>query len=152
VTAKGDVTVAHVSDAFSKLPAWASQKQNIKIFCNKGTHHAIFERLAISAGGVTAAELAGGISQPKFAGYPVEFSQAIAVPGTTDGDVIAYIGDLTQGCYFGDRRATSVAFSDSALNAFEQDERVVRGTQRFDIVCANVGSASAAGALVKFTI
>ena len=146
------VSVADVSAAFAKLPAWASQKQNIKIFCNKGTYHAIFERLAISAGGVTAAELAGGISQPKFAGYPVEFSQAIALPGESDGSVIGYIGDLTQGCYFGDRRTTSVAFSDSALNAFEQDERVVRGTQRFDIVCANVGSSSAAGALVKFTI
>ena len=151
-TTKAAVSVAEVSAAFAKLPAWASQKQNIKIYCNKGTHHAIFERLALTAGGVTAAELAGGISQPRFAGYPVEFSQAIAVPADSADAVIGYIGDLTQGCYFGDRRATSVAFSDSALNAFEQDERVVRGTQRFDIVCANVGSASAAGALVKFTI
>ncbi len=46
----------------------------------------------------------------------------------------------------------TVAFSDSALNAFEQDELAVRGTQRFDIVCANVGSSSAYGAMVKLTL
>jgi hypothetical protein len=59
---------------------------------------------------------------------------------------------MSQGVYFGDKRQTSIAFSDSALNAFEQDERVVRGSQRFDIVCANVGSSSIAGALIKFTL
>lgn len=152
VTTKATVAVADVSAAFAKLPAWASQRSNIKIFTNKGTHHAVFERLAMVAGGVTAAEIGAGMSQPRFFGYPVEFSQAIAVPADADGGVIAYIGDLAQACYFGDKRQTSIAFSDSALNAFEQDERVVRGSQRFDIVCANVGSSSASGAIIKFTI
>jgi len=152
VTTKATVTIADVSAAFAKLPAWAAQRQNIKIFTNKGTFHSVFERLAMTAGGATAAEVASGLTTPKFFGYPVEFSQAIAVPADADGNVIAYIGDLAQGCYFGDKRQTSIAFSDSALNAFEQDERVVRGSQRFDIVCANVGSSSASGALVKFTI
>jgi HK97 family phage major capsid protein len=106
----------------------------------------------MSAGGTTAAEIASGLTTPKFFGYPVEFSQAIAVPADSDTNVLAYIGDMSQGCYFGDKRQTSIAFSDSALNAFEQDERVVRGSQRFDIVCANVGSSSASGALIKFTL
>lgn len=152
VTTKATVTLAHVSEAFALLPAWASQRSNVKIFCNKSTYHAIFERLAMSAGGVTAAEIGAGMSQPRFFGYPVEFSQAIAYPSDNDGQVIGYIGDLAQACYFGDKRQTSIAFSDSALNAFEQDERVVRGSQRFDIVCANVGSSSATGAVIKFTI
>ena len=152
VTTKAAVTIAHVSEAFALLPAWASQRSNVKIFCNKSTYHAIFERLAMSAGGTTAAEIGAGMSQPRFFGYPVEFSQAIAYPADADGNVIAYIGDLAQACYFGDKRQTSIAFSDSALNAFEQDERVVRGSQRFDIVAANVGSSSATGAVIKFTI
>jgi len=59
---------------------------------------------------------------------------------------------MTQAVYLGDRRSTTVAFSDSALNAFEQDERIIRGTSRFDIVCANCGSASAAGAMIKLTL
>jgi HK97 family phage major capsid protein len=149
---KASVLLSEVSAAFAKLPAWAAQRNNIKIFTNKQTFHAVFERLALSAGGATAAEVANGLTAPKFFGYPVEFSQAIAFPNDADGNVAAYIGDLAQACYLGDRRATSIAFSDSALNAFEQDERVVRGTQRIDIVCANVGSSSASGAMVKFTL
>jgi HK97 family phage major capsid protein len=146
------VSNSDVAAAFAKLPAWAAQRQNIKIFTNKGTFHSVFERLAMSAGGTTAAEIASGLTTPKFFGYPVEFSQAIAVPADSDTAVLAYLGDMSQGCYFGDKRQTSIAFSDSALNAFEQDERVVRGSQRFDIVCANVGSSSASGALIKFTL
>ena len=151
-TTKAAVTAAEVANAIAVLPQWAAQRGNIKIFCNKSTYHAIFERLALAAGGATAAEVSGGLREPRFFGYPVEFSQAIAVPTDNADQVIGYSGDLAQGCYLGDRRATSIAFSDSALNAFEQDERVVRGTERVDIVCANVGSSSAAGAMVKFTI
>jgi HK97 family phage major capsid protein len=66
--------------------------------------------------------------------------------------VLAYFGDLSLAAYLGDRRSTTVEFSNAALNAFEQDELVVRGTSRFDINVANVGDASTAGALIKFTI
>ena len=145
------VTVAEISAGFAKLPAWAAQRNNIKIFCNKAAYHGVFERLAFAAGGATASEVSGGLREPRFFGYPVEFTQAIAATQSA-GAVFAYIGDLQQGCYLGDRRATSIAFSDSALNAFEQDERVVRGTQRVDIVCANVGSSSASGAMIKMTL
>ena len=145
------VTQAEISAGFRKLPAWAAQRNNIKIFCSKNAFHGIFERLAMAAGGVTAAEMANGLVAPKFFGYPVEFAQVIPV-SESGGSTFAYIGDLAQGCIFGDRRQQTVAFSDSALNAFEQDELAVRGTQRFDIVCANVGSASAYGALVKMTL
>ena len=145
-------TTTTVSTAIAKLPNWATQRNNVKIFCNKSTYHGVFERLLASSGGATFAEVSAGTKTPTYLGYPVEFSQALAYTPTTDGSVIAYIGDLAQGCYLGDRRSTSIAFSDSALNAFEQDERVVRGTQRVDIVCANVGSSAAAGALIKFTV
>ena len=145
------VTQAEISAGFRKLPAWAAQRNNIKIFCSKNAYHGIFERLAMAAGGVTAAEMSNGLTAPKFFGYPVEFAQVIPVT-ESGGATFAYIGDLAQGCIFGDRRQQTVAFSDSALNAFEQDELAVRGTQRFDIVCANVGSASAYGALVKMTL
>ena len=75
------------------------------------------------------------------------------IPVTESGGAtFAYIGDLQQACIFGDRRANSIAFSDSALNAFEQDEIAVRGTERFDIVCANVGGSSSYGAMVKMTL
>lgn len=150
-TTYAGVTQAELSAGFRKLPNWAYQRNNVKIYCSKSAYHGIFERLAMAAGGVTAAEMSAGIREPRFFGYPVEFTQVIPVT-ESGGAVFAYIGDLSQACYLGDRRATSIAFSDSALNAFEQDERVVRGTQRVDIVCANVGSSSAYGAMVKMTL
>ena len=150
-SAYSGVTQAELSAGFRKLPNWAFQRNNVKIYCSKAAYHGVFERLAMAAGGVTAAEMANGIREPRFFGYPVEFTQVIPVT-ESGGATFAYIGDLSQACYLGDRRATSIAFSDSALNAFEQDERVVRGTQRVDIVCANVGSSSSYGAMVKLTL
>lgn len=150
-TALSTVTLAEINAGFAKLPAWSYQRQNVKIFCHKSVYHNVFERLAMGVGGNTAAEIAAGTS-PRFFGYPVEFCQAmVAAPSGADA-TYAFIGDLSQGCYFGDRRATTVAFSDSALNAFEQDERVVRGTERFDIVCANVGGSTESGAVIKLTL
>jgi len=150
-SAYSGVTVLELSGGFKKLPQWAYQRGNVKIYCSRAAYSGVFERLALSAGGVTAAEMTAGIREPRFFGYPVEYTQVI--PATESaGAVFAYIGDLSQACYLGDRRATSIAFSDSALNAFEQDERVVRGTERVDIVCANVGSSSASGAMIKMTL
>jgi len=150
-TAYSGVTLAELAAGLRKLPAWAGQRNNIKVFCSKNAYHAIFERLALGAGGNNATDIANGLTQPRWYGYPVEFAQVIPVT-ETGGATFAYIGDLQQACIFGDRRANSIAFSDSALNAFEQDEIAVRGTQRFDIVCANVGGSSAFGAMVKMTL
>ncbi|MFZ9375146.1 MAG: phage major capsid protein [Burkholderiaceae bacterium] len=143
------ITQAGLGKLFAKLPEYASG--NAKIYCHKSVYHEVFERLAMAAGGVSAAEIASG-AQPRYFGYPVVFSQALpASSTTTDGTVLAYFGDLAMGCYFGDRREMSVKLSDSALNAFEQDEMAVKGTQRVDIVCANVGDATNAGAVIQFT-
>jgi len=151
-TAVSGVTIAEIMKGLSKLPGWASQRGNIKFYCNKSVYHAAFERLAMGAGGATATEIIRGVTGPSFFGYPVEFTQALAAAPSGAGATYAYVGDMTQAVYLGDRRSTTVAFSDSALNAFEQDERIIRGTSRFDIVCANCGSASAAGAMIKLTL
>ena len=146
------VTLAEISAGLAKLPAWAAQRNNIKIYCPKQVFHAVFERVSVTAGnGATMTEIANGMTSPKFLGYPVEFTQVISAT-QSGGAVFAYIGDLQQGCILGDRRSQTIAFSDSALNAFEQDEIAVRATERFDIVCANVGSSSASGAIVKMTL
>ena len=154
-TVLSGVTLAEISAGIAKLPGWAAQRNNIKIYCNKSVYHAVFERLLFAVGGTptgaSAAEIASG-GTGQFLGYKVEFTQALASAPSGAGATFAYISDLAQACYFGDRRSTSVAFSDSALNAFEQDERVIRGSERFDIVCANCGSASVTGAIVKMTL
>ena len=133
------------------LPAYAATP-NAKIYCHKSIFHALFEKLAMGVGGVTATELTNGIA-PRFFGYPVVFTQAMSgVVGTgTDGEPLAYFGDLSMAAAFGDRRAVTIKTSDSALNAFEQDEIAIKGTQRVDINCHSVGDSTNAGAIVMLT-
>lgn len=144
------ITSVGISKLFAALPAYAMGR-NCKLYCHKSVYHQVFERIALNAGGVTAGEIASGVN-PRFFGYEVVWSQVLpAATTTTDGTVLAYFGDLSMACYMGDRREMTLKLSDSALNAFEQDEMAVRGTQRIDIVCANTGSATEAGPIVQFT-
>jgi HK97 family phage major capsid protein len=62
--------------------------------------------------------------------------------------IIALFGDLTLAASFGDRRQTEIQISDSALNAFEQDELAIRGTERFDINVHDAGDSSTTGPIV----
>lgn len=142
---------ADIHGMMALLPAYA-QTPNTKIYCHKSVFHAMFERVAMGAGGVSAAEMQNGVA-PRFFGYPVVFSQAMSgtIGSGTDGAVLAYFGDLTQAVAFGDRRSVTIKTSDSALNAFEQDEIVIRGTQRIDINCHSCGDTTAAGAVVMLT-
>ena len=53
--------------------------------------------------------------------------------------VCCLFGNLRLAARLGDRRITTIQMSEHALNAFEQDEVVIRGTERFDIVVHDVG-------------
>ena len=151
----GEATVAAVTltdcrEAVGKLAQWADTP-NAKWYINRTIWNSLFLRLSEAAGGVTANEIRNEDGTLSFFGYPVVLAQAIPA-ATTGGDVLAYFGDLSLAAYLGDRRGLTVEFSNSALNAFEQDELAVRGTERFDINCANVGDGSVAGAMIKFTL
>ncbi len=141
------VTAANVADFLGLLPHYAGA--SAKIYCSKKIYHTIFERLAYAAGGASATEYVNGVPMYKYQGIPVVISQVMTA---ANGDYVAYYGDLKLSSYFGDRAETRIAMSDSALNAFEQDEKVFRGTTRFDINNANVGSSTAAGAVVALVL
>ena len=145
-----DVTLANIMELMAKLPAYADSPA-CKWYCSKAFYHAVMEKLAYSAGGVTNREMREGTATPVFFGYPVEFVQVMRKTYTNDTIPLLF-GDLSMAAYFGDRRQTSIAFSDSALNAFEQDEIAVRGTERFDIKCANLGDATDAGPIVAMKL
>jgi len=147
-----DNTAALVGNALARLPGWAFKTNNIKIYCHKSVYHALFEAGAMKVGGATVSQRIDGIATPKFYGYDVVYSQVLpAASAAAATDTIAFIGDLSQCLYFGDRRMTTLDFNDAALNAFEQDERAVRATERFDIVATNLGTASACGPVVHIT-
>lgn len=146
------VTAATLSSWFAKLPAYA-QTANAKIYCHKAVYHALFERISHTAGGATLGEVVNGTRNFQFYGYPVVFVQTMtnADTVTTDGTHIAYVGDLSLGMAFGDRRQLAIKTSDSALNAFEQDELAIRGTERVDIVVHGTGDSTNPGPIIALT-
>jgi HK97 family phage major capsid protein len=151
VTTYATVALADLVAAFRKLPAWAASRNNLKIYCSKSAWHGVFERLMAAAGGNTMQTLTAGIQAPQFLGYPVVWTQVMPVT-ESGGATFAFIGDLRLASYFGDRRQTAIDFSNSGGNAWANDLIAVRATERLDIVNANVGSASASGAVIKLTL
>ncbi len=148
-TAASGVTLAELRAGVGKLAQWADTP-NAKWYVRRQEWNSIFLRLAENAAGNMLGDIQEGPGSLQFMGYPVVLSQAITAPSGA-GAAYAYFGDLSLAAYLGDRRSTTVEFSNAALNAFEQDELVVRGTQRFDINVANVGDATDAGAMIKLT-
>lgn len=142
----GAITLAEIQGAFALLPQYADNA-NTKIFCNKSIWNALFLRLAYVSGGNNAVDLLTGSGQLSFAGYPVVLTQAMN-SATSTGKIMFHFGDMSQGVYFGDRRQTSVDFSNSALTSFETDMLAYRSTTRWDLVCANVGDGTNAGSLI----
>ena len=142
----GAITLAEIQGAFALLPQYADNA-NAKIFCHKAVWNSVFLRLAYVSGGNNAVDLLTGSGQLSFAGYPVVLTQAMNST-TGNGSIVCHFGDASQGIFFGDRRTTSVDFSNAALNSFEADMLCYRSTTRWDLVCANVGDATNAGSIV----
>jgi HK97 family phage major capsid protein len=142
----------------SVLPNYADSP-NCKFYMHKSVYASTISDMVYSAGGATARERAEGVQGSSFLGYPVEFVQVMATAATADGagatNKLKYpilFGDLAMAAAMGDRRQNTIAFSDSALNAFEQDEIVVRGTERFDLNFHTPGTSSEAGPLVALKL
>ena len=140
-----EIDVADIASAMQLLPDFADN-QNTRFYMHRETWFGAFQRIMYGAGGTDVTQ--AGAAPQKFLGYEVVFTNSMTAAGAGDwttGDPIFYFGDMSLVSYFGDRRATSIAFSDSALNAFEQDELVIRGTERIDIVTTNLGGLTASG-------
>ena len=149
VTTLATLTLSDLRRVVGKLATWADGP-NTKWFMKRSVWNNAFLRLAEGANGNMLGDIQEGPGSLQFMGYPVVLTEAYTV-SESDNGTYAFFGDLSLAAYLGDRRSTTVEFSNSALNAFEQDELVVRGTERFDINVANVGDSSVAGAMIKAT-
>ena len=131
----------------ARLPVYADTP-NVRWFAHKKFFHTVMLRLELAAGGNTAANIAAG-QGPTFLGYPVEFVQKMP-KAEADDQVCALLGDLRLAADFGDRRLTTIMFSEHAtvggVSVFEYDEMAVRGTERFDINVHDVGDQNATAA------
>lgn len=139
-----ELTLVNFHSLVGALPVYADTNR-VAWFCHKTFFHTVMQKLAMAAGGVTAAEIANGTRTPTFMGYPVVYVQAM--PSTeANSQVPALLGDLYLAADFGDRRQTAIALSEHIY--FTADAIGVRGTQRFDINVHDVGSTGVAGPVV----
>lgn len=147
-----EITLADFHGVLALLPDYADN-DNAAWIAHRAFYYNVMQKLELAAGGVTASEIRDGNRRPRplFLGYPVEFSQVM--PSTeANSAVCAVLGDFKTGAKFGDRRQESIEFSDTVTvggqSVWERDQIAVKGTERFDIVVHEVGTSSAAGAIV----
>ena len=138
-------------DFESMLGALPSYVRDIKWYIHKTAAWASMFRLQDAAGGNMNTQIAGGPNTATFLGHPVVFvpsmNSTLTAQGSTEG--LCYVGDMRQAVKFGDRRVMTIA---SSLDRyFELDLIGIRCTQRWDLNCANVGGASAAGSLIMLS-
>lgn len=134
-TSWSGITLANFNSMVGLLPQYADTP-NTKWYCHKGFYGSVMQKLEYAAGGNSVNSIAGGTGR-MFLGYPVEISQVLS-SAAGSAEVVCYLGDLSMAALFGDRRGTSIAFSDSAVinsvSMFERNETAIRGWERFDIV------------------
>lgn len=104
-------------------------------YINQTLHVGPIRDLLNAAGGNTISEYEGGV-RPTLLGYPVNYVNVLpGAAASTAGDLLAVFGDMSMGCYFGDRR--SVGFQ--TLNElFKVNDQIgVIATERIDVKVAN---------------
>lgn len=148
-TAFGTLDLEDFESMIGKAPLYATQDDPAWYISRAGWAASML-RLAAAAGGNTMDNIAG-IMQPTFLGYPVRFSQVMnsTLTAQTSTSGLCYFGSLRQGVAFGDRRGISIMLSEHRY--FELDQLAVKGTERFDIVVHERGTASVAGSIIMLS-
>jgi HK97 family phage major capsid protein len=135
------IALSDFNRCVAALPEYADVPGQTAWFCSKFFWGSVMQRLATAAGGNRVAEIENGALEKSFLGYPVVIAQVMPKASATD-QVACLFGNLRLAASMGDRRITTIQMSEHALNAFEQDEVAIRGTERFDIVVHDVGDAA----------
>jgi HK97 family phage major capsid protein len=147
-TSYNSIVLSDFNKVVATLPEYADVPGEAKWYVSKFFWGSVMQKLATAAGGNSVADLNAGALEKSFLGYPVVVSQVMPKVSATN-QICALFGNLRLGSRLGDRRLTTISMSEHALNAFEQDEIVIRGTERFDIVVHDVGNnAGTAGPIV----
>jgi HK97 family phage major capsid protein len=142
LTATGNAMSEVVIGDFTKMVgALPTYTQDVAWYCSRQFQWATMMRLALAAGGVTAAEYERSAGQ-SFLSYPV---RTVDVMPKTDANsqIGCFFGDLSQGVYLGVRR--SMAIEQDASVYFATDQLAIRGTERVGVNAFGFGSTTAAG-------
>lgn len=137
-----EIVLSDFNKVVGRLPEYA-ETPRAGWFNSKTFWAEVMQKLALAAGGVTAAEIIGGARRPTFLGYPVNVSQVMPKVEAND-QVCCLLGDLNLGVSFGDRRAITTAYSTE--HKFAEDQLAIKVTQRIDINVHDVGNESSTAA------
>lgn len=144
-----EIDATDLATVQGKLPQYVYARGNPKWYCSQTMWGNVFERLIGASGGVTK-DQASGRTLREYNGYPVVITPAMLAPAsaTTDASDVAMIlfGDLNMSAMMGDRRGMTI--SRSTEYKFAEDQIAIKGTERFDINCHNLGDTTNAGSIV----
>ena len=140
-----EVIAAEISGLMAKLPSYA--RLGATFLASPAFDELIFGRLMAAAGGNSTVTLAGAIT-PAYLGKPRVVCEPCYSDSTADltGKAMAFYGNIKQGVAFGERRGIMVQVLRERYAEYRQIG--VIGTERIDINCHGVGTASAAGPIV----
>jgi HK97 family phage major capsid protein len=141
------LTIDDFAETIGKLPSYA--RPTAGWYVTPQVWSTAMLSLGLSAGGVSAAELAGGMAEARFMGYPVRFNNSMRTAGSSNG-VVALFGDMRLSTHYGIRQAIQVRASTDRYIEF--DQTYFQAMCRFDVVTSDIGTASAAGPVVALTL
>ena len=146
-SALSSVTIDDFAETIGKLPSYA--RAGAGWYVTPQVYSTCMLPLMLSAGGVSAAELAAGASEQRFMGYPVYFNNSMRT-SVSNGQVVALFGNMRLSTHYGLRRDITVRASTDRYIEFNQT--YFQALCRFDIVTSDVGDASTAGPVVALTL
>lgn len=142
------LTLQDFENVVGALPQYADTPSAAWV-CHKKFYETVMKALALSVGWTD--NIVNGVSQARFLGYPVKFSQVFP-NATASGHIPVIFGDYSMAAKFGDRAGETIEFSNQATvggeSTFERRQIAILGTERFDVVVHDVGDASNAGPVV----
>jgi HK97 family phage major capsid protein len=137
------ISTTDLSNMMGLLPSFAWP--NARWFCSGPGVGLGLARLAAAAGhdiGVAPDGLA-------YMGFPISIVPSMPGSGSQVGKIVVVFGDLSLAVALGSRAGVTVR--NSSDRYMDQDQTIVRGTERFDVVCANLGDNTNPGAVVGLT-
>lgn len=138
----GGLTLADFSATKSLLPVYARTPRTRWVM-HQGFYDGVVEKLLLAAGGITDQMIAMG-ARPGLLGFPIEVSQKMPAASAVS-QIPCLFGDFTLGTMFGDRRQTTIRYSEHLR--FKERQMAIQGTERFDINIHDIGNASATASL-----
>lgn len=150
-TAFSTLTIDDFDGMIAALPDYADQNGGPKWYFHKTGWQASAARLATAASGNSQLEIVNGVPTQFFRGYPVVFSNVLnnttGTQAATGG--LCYLGNLSLGVDFGDRKGVSIAMSKEVQ--FLTRQTAVLGVERFDINVHDKGVSGQVGAVCSLT-